>query len=414
MSNPRPTYGTTNNPLWKVAFACFLLAGITGTLYRLGMIGRLPWDLNLQYIRHAHSHLMFFGWAAPLPLYIFLNTLITQTGKRERAIRGMQVALGGCLLFGILSYPSFLLFGYHPVRIGAASLPLSVILSGLVMITWYVYMGSYLVLRKKYTSFINPWLETSMVMLFVCSLGAWGVALTQAILPGEQLLMKALTHFFLAVFTEGWVLFAVLAILAEAVPLRELDLPISRATLIGMMAIGAPLTFPYGIAESQLTPLLLTTARFGGLLIAAALFMVLFAYYRSGRWKDPLWIWPLGLLLVKALMLAAAALLPSEFWLADHTLRILYLHVLLLGALTLACVGWLHQRSGAATIPYTLLGVSIAILLVSLFMMTPLLPGSWSGPWTLYMVSGVTILPLVALSYEWIILNSLTEVSSDE
>jgi hypothetical protein len=54
--------------LWQLPLICFIIAGITGLLYRLGLVGIHVWDLNLEHIRHAHSHLMFFCWAVLLLL----------------------------------------------------------------------------------------------------------------------------------------------------------------------------------------------------------------------------------------------------------------------------------------------------------------------------------------------------------
>lgn len=345
---------------------------------------------------------MFFGWAAPLPLYILLTKFAGDIGTNVSAIRWMKYSLWGCLLFGILAYPFFLVYGYHPVEINSTSLPLSVIMSGLVMVTWYIFMGSYLTVRSKLKNTTGPWFEASLVMLFICSLGAWGVALVQAIDPMAQLMMKALTHFFLATFTEGWVLLVVLAIVVESEPGKRLELPFSEGLIIGLITIGAPLTFPYGIAESMLTPQLLITARLGGCLIAAGVLMALYPLLKSGKWKNAIWIWPLGLLLLKVLMQLGASVLPSEFWLADHPLRILYLHVLLLGALTLTCVGWMHEQVNAAKKVYISLAVSVGVVLLTLVMMTRFWPASWSGMWIFYLITGATLLPVAALIVEWL------------
>ncbi len=399
------TNSLKHDPLWSVTFACFMLAALTGSLYRYGMIGTLPWELSLDNIRHAHSHLMFFSWAAPLPLYIFLLKMKGWVNSRDTAIRWMKISLWACLAFGLISYPFFLLYGYHPVPVGSSSLPLSVIMSGMVMLSWYLYMGSYLTLRKKLSNRTKPWMEASMFMLFICSLGAWGVALVQALFPEAHLMMKGLTHFFLAAFTEGWVVLALLSMLLDALPLDKRALPLSQHTLIGMIAIGAPLTFPYGISETLLSPLLLVVARFGGLVIATALLTLLYGMFKSATWEKSLWKWVLGLLLLKALMQLSASLLPSGFWLSEPTFRVLYLHLLLLGAFTLGMVGWLHHNSEAPDRPYTLFAWTVAILLVSLVTLSPLWPGSWRGMWIFYFVWGATLLPVLALAYEWITLK---------
>src|SRR5699024_9584018 len=115
------------------------------------------------------------------------------------------------------------------------------------------------------------------------SLGAWGVSLAQAVNPEGHLFMKGLTHFFLATFTEGWVVLAILAILIMKLPLKLTDINHGRWQFaLGSIAIGAPLTFPYGISESLLSPMLLAIARFGGGLSAAGLLIVLYVIFSSG------------------------------------------------------------------------------------------------------------------------------------
>lgn len=96
---------------WQAIFFCFLLAALTGVFYRLGMIMPLPAELSLQNIRHAHSHLMFFGWAGAIPLYIMGRELQNKLRGDEKGFIIMRRSIWGMLLFGLLSYPFFLLYG---------------------------------------------------------------------------------------------------------------------------------------------------------------------------------------------------------------------------------------------------------------------------------------------------------------
>lgn len=272
-------------------------------------------------------------------------------------------------------------------------------------------MWNYLLAKKKLRSYrVNVWFEVSLIMLFICSLGAWGVAVVQFTDPTAHLMMKGLTHFFLATFTEGWVLIVVLGILIEGLSIREEELQLSSGWLVGLIAIGAPLTFPFGITESLLSPMLLNVARIGGILVAGGMLLSLYLIFKSGKWRNTIWLWTVVLLLIKAVMLLGAAVLPSEFWLSDHPLRILYLHILLLGALTLSSVGWLHQQSKVRVKFYRFLGVGIITVLVSLVMMTRLWPPAWSGIIIFYIVAGATLIPVIGLIIEWWKLKSVTKV----
>jgi len=388
--------------LWQAILFCFLLAALAGVLFRLGMIMPLYPEFSLQNVRHAHSHLMFFGWAGALPLYIFLKRIRSIAGDTVRGFREMYTALWGMLLFGLLSFPSFLLYGYHPVTIGGFSLPLSVIFSGMVMICWYLFIGGYLAARNEIVEEDrNMWFEAALVMLVVSSLGAWGVAVAQAFDLAAALIGKGLTHFFLASFTEGWVVLAAVGILDEALDIPDSRYPVSPGILAAALLLAAPLTFPYGISESLLTPLMLGTARAAGLVLGCALGVIAYTMLNSWNSGPKIWVWPMALLLVKAGMQVFASVIPSGFWLSDFALRILYLHVLLLGAFTLAGLAYLHAEYNLAVRSYTGVALSIVMVLLSLLLLTRLWPLAWGGIWVYYAVAAAAVLPVITVSVEW-------------
>lgn len=395
--------------LWQTSLACFIIAALTGFLYRLGMVGWLPaWSgLALDNIRHAHSHLMFFGWAVPFPLVILFNYLVSQRNSSGVGVALMRYSIAGGLLFGILSYPFFLLYGYRPVAIGSASLPLSVIFSGLVMICWYGFIWGYRKVRDLLDGDASqPWFDGALVMLLVCSLGAWGVAVIQAIDPDNHLFMKSLTHFFLATFTEGWVVLVLLAILVMKFKPTSEHWKLTPTFWLGCIAIGAPLTFPYGISELLLSPMLLMVARIGGGLAAIGLLGVSHAFISSGKSKHRLWGWAAGLLAFKAVMQLLASIVPSSFWLADHGLRIFYLHVLLLGALTLTMTAWLQGRTRISENYFYAIVISIFSVLISLVLPTSFWPVGWGGAWIFQALVAAAVLPVLAIGTQWIVITT--------
>ncbi len=388
--------------LLHVSLACFVLAGLTGFLYRLGMMGWVPGELSLGNIRHAHSHLMFFGWAVPLPLYIIMQKILGENNGMTKGASWMKYSIASILFFGVLAYPFFLFYGYRPVAIGSASLPLSVIFSGLVMIGWYGFIAGYWKIRDALKNDESlPWFDGALVLLAVCSLGAWGVAVVQELAPESHLLMKSMTHFFLASFTEGWVVLVLCGILISELEINEQNWLTSPQYALGAIAIGAPLTFPYGISESLLTPMLLGTARFGGGLAAIGLLLVMVAVFKSGKWRHPIWIWPVVLLVVKGIMQLGASVISSSFWLFDPSLRVLYLHILLLGALTVLVFAWVNERSVIPRKYFYVIGVAIIVTLITLLMFTGLWPQALSGAWIVDALALGAILPILAVSVYW-------------
>lgn len=393
--------------IWQLSLGCFILAGLTGFAYRLGLVGTDLWGLSLDNIRHAHSHLMFFCWAVPLPMYFIIRK--TEKEQLNTGARGMglmnSMALG-TLSLGLASYPFFLFYGYRPVAFAGMELPFSVILSGLVMICWYGFMFGYWKTRKNITSDLPVlFYDSSLVMLFISSLGAWGVALVQFSGMQIQLFSKVLTHFFLATFTEGWVVLVMLGILYDRLGIAMDQVKIPSSLLAGLILFGAPLTFPYGISASWLSPQLLIAARVGGLLAAAGLALNLFVLVRNSQ-QNVVWYWKVVLLLLglKAAGQLMASLIPANFWLSEHGLRIFYLHLLLLGSFSLTLFAALDSSiriQGALKMILT----SILLVLVSLVWLTSLWPQNWFAAWLFYATTAIALLPSLAAFYYFLVLN---------
>ncbi|MFP8489123.1 hypothetical protein ACKGJO_08460 [Gracilimonas sp. Q87] len=391
-----------DSKIWQWAIFSFILAGFTGFIYRLGFVTSLPFDLNLENVRHAHSHLMFFGWASLLPLYLIKVKLVPGY-HAALGVKFMKGALWGVLVFGILSYPFFLIWGYRSVPVNGSFLPLSTILSGLVMVGWYVFMIGYIMTRfRKKDHTPNVWLEGALVMLLISSLGAWGVGAVEMFNFGGPLLGKALTHFFLATFVEGWVVLVLLGLISESLGMKENDYVISPNILVGLIACGAPLTFPYGISESMLDLNLSVTARIGGVLIVEGVLLFLYSIIKRKESISKIWIWPLLLLGLKSLMQIIAAVMPADLWLSEHGIRILYLHVLLLGGFTLGVTAYMTQEVDLKPKYFYVVLISVFVLLISLLWMTSLWPLFLSGVWIYTAITVIAMLPVIAMLWYWL------------
>lgn len=393
--------------LWQLPLASFILAGITGFAYRLGLIGVDLWGFSIENIRHAHSHLMFFCWAVPLPMYFIIrkvNREIKDTGPNILMTRMALLSL----LLGFASYPFFLFYGYRPVPVAGLDLPLSVIFSGLVMVCWYGFMTGYWKERKYIdTDLSMVFYDGSLLMLFISSLGAWGVAAVQFSGLENPLFGKALTHFFLATFTEGWVVLVLIGLLYDKFDIKSEQVNIVSGLLAGLIMFGAPLTFPYGISESLLTPQMLIAARAGGLLAAAGLILNLYVLVGHTDFKMA-WYWKtvLILLALKAVAQLLASVLPTEFWMSAHGLRIFYLHLLLLGAFSLALFSRLLLNEKAEK-GLLVVAAGIILVLVSLMWLTPFWPVALFASWQFYATTAIAILPSLAALYYWYLIGKM-------
>ena len=381
-----------------LAIAAFVLAALTGSLLRFGVLHGMPFGLQVLNVRHAHTHLMYFGWVTPA---LFALAGVELLRRRGRPLpRGFGVGVAATLLTGALAYVPFLLSGYQLTQVGDARLPLSMIAAGLAVLAWYGWAAAYLVatwnLRRDLALFA---LDAAVLTLLVSSTGAWGLALAAMSPVASGTLMDALVHFYLDLFSNGWFALALIGLLVAALPApaegrpAPVDGRVARAALLVVLAglllaaFGALLGWPAATVTS------LRVAAAAGLL-ALALQLTLAA----ARAREPALTLLAALLVAKALLDGALAFDAVAAWSQRMLLPVPLLHGYLLGFVTLALV-WLALRAWgpSAAAAFWLVAAAVAVMLASLAPLTLLFPAGWRGPWVLPVAAWASLLPTAAM-----------------
>lgn len=377
--------------IWKLSLLSFVIAALTGFVYRLGFLGALPGWLNLGNIRHAHSHLMFFNWITP-PILVWMAAVVISQDNRP-AIRHIKTCLYTMLVLGFLSWPFFLFYGYGPVSIGSASLPIAAILSGMVMLTWYGFTWLYYVHRKKQpATFSLLMFDAALVALVVSSLGAWGVSIYQFSPLESPLISKALTSFFLGVFTEGWVILGILGIIWNAAGSNQTVVMEHSSWFWMPLLFGSLLIFPYSLDQSILTPAMLYSAKAGLLLILISLVLHLYGLMKTSVKWSGVWLAVFLFLGVK-IIFQVGALLPTGIWPGEHGLRILYLHLVLLGFGSAGLVAAYYPATEHLAKLLYIAGAGAVLITLGMFSgywPAPLIPNSLP-----YWLAGAALLPVL-------------------
>jgi len=392
---------TEFSALWKLSLLSFVIAGLTGFLYRFGFLMPLPEWLHLGNIRHAHSHLMFFNWITP-PILIWMAAEVIRADDKQ-SIRKIKQCIYLMMILGFLTWPFFLLFGYQSITIDSANLPVAAMLSGLVMITWYWFGILYYRARQGMKSALLTVVlfDGALAALVVSSLGAWGVSVYQLSSLESPLISKALTSFFLGVFTEGWVILGLLGILWSGVKSAELN--IKESWYWKPVLFGSLLIFPFSLDQSIITPLMLYSAKAGLLLIVVGLSINLFGFLRSSFVASGIGRAILLLLGLKILF-QAGALLPTGIWPGEHGLRIFYLHLILLGFGSTGLIVAFHpDTKTAAKWSYV---ASMTAVLITLGMFSGYWPRTFIPEHLVYWLAGAALLPVLPVA--WLLADSKT------
>jgi hypothetical protein len=270
------------------------------------------------------------------------------------------------------------------------------------MLAWYTFAIGFIKTKAADSSESMRWFSMALLLLGISTFGAWGVGIIQYFDAGQVLISKALTHFFLSTFTEGWVVLVILATAIQSMRLTKNDLLFSPQWLRIMIVVGAPLTFSYGIDDSLLPSFLLGAARAGGLLTSTAIIVVVFAIVSRCKHVYSVWFWPVLFLGMKGMVQLVVSVFPSGLWFSDHVLRIVYLHLLLLGSFSLTGFTYLHTRYKLSNASFRIILVAILLLLISLLLPTALLPAALKGSWIYYTMVVAAALPPLAVCYQWI------------
>ncbi len=371
-SNPQPLL--SERILWAGSLFGFLIAGFTGALYRWKLLSGSPEILSPTHIRHAHSHLMFFSWVIPA-LFLLIKAEVERITRKAWPSWTNWVIFATVLL-GFLTYPPFLLHGYGPASFGTLRLPLAPIFSSWNILAWYLFIALYLRVTWTVTRSLSlRLLDLAMFFLVLSSLGAWGRLVLVRLQVQDPFWTSLMVHTFLVLFTDGWLIFALLALLIA-------DLPTPGPTVrwgTWMLAVGLPFSVLLSLPHTVLPQALLIPAAVGGALVAIGVALMAWPAWASAT---P-WRVPLAFLLVKAVMELGYTIPPVARWALYNGFRIPYLHILLLGFGTLGIFTAVQRRWGVAWSPgLPALRVGILILLLALIPLTGIWPKTLGGRWT--------------------------------
>lgn len=390
--------------VWWGALALFVVAAVTGALFRFGVAYGPIGDLSLTNIRHAHSHLIYFGWGTPALMALIWHHLPPRTTAPYRT--AFFWVVGGTFGAAVIAYPLFLLFGYAPVLIGPVRMPIAVLGAALNIVGWYGFIALYAVATRSLprTPALQLW-DMACTLLMLATLGAWGLSLLKPLGVSNPLLASALTHVFLDLFSEGWF---IVGLLGVAVAIIQPSRSTEHSWAFYAIGAGLPFTFLLALPISALPVTLRLLGRGAGLLVGLGLLVVtgrlLYTLLRLVPSRQ--WMLPLGFLSLKASVQVANSILPGAWWATDAGLRILYLHLMLLGFFSLGLVAAARSTWGPGAAPQTgSFRGAVLLLLATLLPLTAWWPAAYTGPWTHIAAAWTSLLP--GLAAAWMLARAL-------
>jgi len=201
-------YHILNYPRW--AIINFIVLSIFGVLLRFMQLYDVP-VLNYQFILHAHSHFAFSGW-----MFFSIALLIASLCVDEKTDSGFKTILLLTLISAYGMLASFSWQGYKLVSISFSTFFVLVTFR----FTYLVFHGNLLKRRVNETAFI--FLRGGLILLCISALGPFILGPLAAFGLKNTPYYQDAIYFYLHFQMNGFMLLAVLGLLAAAFPIKSL------------------------------------------------------------------------------------------------------------------------------------------------------------------------------------------------
>ncbi len=240
-------------------------------------------------------------------------------------------------IMALLSFPAFWANGYGLTQIGSAELPLGSMVSTLNGVTWFWFIALYVKTTKSLPTrplAVQLW-DWALVLLVVASAGAVGLAGLVMTGLSNIFLQQAFLHLFLDLFAVGWFTLAMLGLIWAHLGADSQPKWLPTQSL----AIALAPTFILGMAPVMVTPRLFWPAVIANLIASGLLAVHLVALWQR-RGQVPRLLHFAGLILAIHAVIALALVWPGVWrWTSSTSLRVFFLHNLLLGWTSTALLG---------------------------------------------------------------------------
>ena len=323
---------------FRISIFSLMLVAFIGVLLRYKIAYALP-IVHQKHLLHAHSHFAFTGWVTQILMVLLVARLYT--GQQNPFKKYAPVLFANLIsAYGMLFTFPFQGYGLY-----------SISFSTLSIFTAYLFAIVYLrdINRAKEKSPGDPWFKAALFYNIISSVGAFALAammVTKTAHPDKYL---AASYFFLHFQYNGWFFFACMGLLVHQLHVWEMHLSNHKMIfwLFSLSCIPA-----YFLSALWLPiPLWVYIFVIVAVVFQLAGFTLILSAVRD-RFKQlkplivPLGKWLAGLsgvALTIKLLLQSGSIIPalSKLAFGFRSIVIGYLHLILLGVITLFILGYI-------------------------------------------------------------------------
>lgn len=341
----------------RISFFNLSLVAAIGVVLRYKIAFSLPF-VDQKHLLHGHSHFAFAGWITQTLMVLMIHWLSQHSGHDEWMRYKWILATNLLAAYGMLL--SFPVQGYGAV---------SILFSTFSVFVSYVFAYRYWkdLDQLKEQTVVHYWFKAGLLLGVVSSIGTFGLAFMMANKIIHQNWYLAAVYFYLHFQYNGWFFFASMGLLYSLLPVEVISGHAFKNVFICFAFAAVPAYF--------LSTLWLPLPLWLFVIVVVASFVQLFAWLlllsSLFRYKEILkkkmnlpakWLLALsGCALTIKLSLQLGSTIPSLSQLAFgfRPIVVAYLHLVLLGVITLFLLGYVFAATRLPVRKLTLYGVTI-------------------------------------------------------
>jgi hypothetical protein len=344
----------------RIALFNLFIVACLGLLMRLKILLPLPW-LDQRFTLHAHSHFAFSGWIS----HVLMLSVAVQVS--ERTFSGMLPVRHNRLLafnlfcsYGMLV--SFLIQGYAAISITFSTLSI------LVCFIFYRLCQTDISVNGQKQVWYK-FIHAALIFNMISCLGTFLLAWTMATQPGNTVLRLASVYFYLHFQYNGWFFFGIMGLFHQWLYLQKISLP-NALIQFRLFAISCVPIYLLSINWMAFPAALHVLT-----ILTALIQFVVFSSFARALWKrkdkiaaglSPVMRCVLSAVAIASVIkfgLQTASSLPTvaHFAFSLRPVVIAYLHLVLLGIISLFLICWLYMNKALKTTRVTAFGIIIFV-----------------------------------------------------
>ncbi|MBL0071238.1 MAG: hypothetical protein IPP34_05210 [Bacteroidetes bacterium] len=381
----------TSIALFNLAIIAFL-----GVIMRYKIGFDFPF-LNQKNLLHAHSHFAFAGWVshALMTLLVYrLNKSFSESRRGVMLIYANLICAYGMLLF-------FAIQGYGPISLFFSTAS--------ILVSWLFALFYF---RQQDQSAGAPWIKTALIFNIISAAGTFYLAYMMSHKNITQHHYLGSVYYYLHFQYNGWFFFACMGLFTDWLSkvLPEKELPKYTFPIFALACIPAYFLSVLWVPVSNWIYVLVVVASIAQLIA----WFLMIRFLLSNKQEIQKHLNPLsgvllqfaGVALTIKLLLQAGSVIPeiSKLAFGFRTIVIAYLHLVLLGVISVFLLGYIYLNKLIRNNKYVRNGIMIFIGGIFLNEMVLLIQGLASFSYTVIPFADVSLLLISSLMLSGLIL----------